>query len=316
MIEPALPSLQGGFFSSLCQPLPCTFPLKKDQTMPSPYYICGPTASGKTRLALQMADEFDGEIVNADAFQIYRGLEILSAAPTVEERNRAPHHLFSVQALAEKMDAARYFQLAAPVIADIQKRGKTPIIVGGSGLYLKFLTHGPAPAPPGDQNLRTELEKLSLSEIINRLRELDPKEAAHQTKQNSGNRRHLSRALEICLLTGKPASSFRRNFAQTPPDLRGTLITWPRALLRERIVERTELMLRNGALNEVRALPEEAGTVTQAIGVPEIRAFLSGDLDLPGTLEKIVTATSRYAKRQENWFRKENWLTSRDGRDL
>ena len=136
-----------------------------------PLYLCGPTASGKTALALAAAETFDGEIVNADAFQVYRGLEILSAAPSEEEKNSASHHLFGICELTEKMDAARYAALATPVIAEIQSRGKLPIIVGGSGLYLKFLTHGVAEAPSADEALRAELEAQPVEVILRRLQE-------------------------------------------------------------------------------------------------------------------------------------------------
>lgn len=277
---------------------------------PAPLFICGPTASGKTALSLEQAANLDGEVVNADAFQLYQGLETLAASPTAAEQASVPHHLFSCVSLDEKMDAARYHQLATPVITEIQSRGKTPIVVGGSGLYLKFLTHGPSPAPPGDEMIRAKLNHLSLEEIIAQLTELDPTEAAKQTKQNAQNRRHLSRALEICLVTGQPASTFRQNFAQpTPMDLRGFVLTWPRPLLAERIEKRTLLMLKNGALDEVANLPPAATTARQAIGITEIEAHLRGDLSLEETIDKIATATRRYAKRQQNWFRKEAWLT-------
>ena len=281
---------------------------------PHPLFICGPTASGKTTLAIKKARELDGEIVNADAFQLYRGLEVLAATPTPAEQAMVPHHLFSCVSLTDQMDAARYHQLATPVIHEIQARGKTPIVVGGSGLYLKFLTHGPSPAPPGDPAIRAELEKRSLEDILAQLTALDPEEARAQTKQNAGNHRHLSRALEICLVTGGKASSFRQNFAQpTPPDLRGIVLVWPRPALADRITRRTEQMLAQGAITEVANLPAEATTARQAIGIPQISAFLRGDCSKQEAITEIATATRRYAKRQQNWFRRESWLTPIDG---
>jgi len=277
--------------------------------MISPLYICGPTASGKTSLALAKARELDGEIVNADAFQIYRGLEILSASPSPDELSQAPHHLFSVCGLEEEMDAARYHAMAQPIIDDIATRGKKPIVVGGSGLYLKFLTHGPAPAPTGDPALREKLDRLDLSEILQQLKELDPEEWQNQTKQNAGNRRHLSRALEICLLTGGKASELRKTFEKDTSHLEGIVLTWDRALLAERIAKRTHEMLAKGAIDEVRKIPENATTVRQAIGVKEIQAYLAGDLSRDECCEKIATSTRQYAKRQQNWFRRETWLT-------
>lgn len=277
-----------------------------------PFYLCGTTASGKTSLALALARELDGEVVNADAFQVYRGLEILSAAPSDEERAECPHHLFGIRNLDEPMDAAKYAALAGEVIEDIQKRGKLPIVVGGSGLYLKFLTHGIAEAPGGDSAIRAELDALPVDEILRRLKELDPEEAARQNQQNH---RHLSRALEICLITGGKASELRKNFEDPKKvtNLRGIALLWPRDVLAERIARRTRLMLVSGAIEEVAALPKEAQTVRQAIGVKEIEAYLSGAMTRAECEERIVISTRQYAKRQRNWFRREAWLKSIDG---
>jgi len=277
----------------------------------TPFYLCGTTASGKTALALALAESWDGEIVNGDAFQVYRGLEILSAAPTPEELARCPHHLFGFVDPAESMDAAKYESLARPVIEEIQSRGKRPIIVGGSGLYLKFLTHGVARAPTGDPRIRAELDALAVDEILRRLHEIDPEEAA---KQNSGNRRHLSRALEICLLTGEKASDLRKNFEDPAlvADLDGIVLTWPRKILAERIAIRTARMLEEGAIDEVTALPPDAGTIRQAIGVREIEAYLSGEMTRAECQERITISTRQYAKRQRNWCRRESWLRPLD----
>src|SRR5688572_14770000 len=167
-----------------------------DKSVVTPYYICGPTASGKSSLALEMAEKLDGEIVNADAFQLYRGLEIVSAAPSAGELARLPHHLYGVLDPGESADAQLYVKLAKPVIEEIQSRGKTPIITGGSGLYLKFLTHGAAPLPTADAALRAEMDARSLEDLVAQLQQLDPVEAARTALQN---RRFVSRALEICI---------------------------------------------------------------------------------------------------------------------
>lgn len=276
--------------------------------MKAPLYICGPTASGKTGLALRLAEQLGGEIVNADAYQLYRGMETLAASPTAEEQSQARHHLFSVLDLGEPLDAHRYRELVLPVIAGIQERGNVPLVVGGSGLYLKFLTHGPSPVPSGDPALRAKLDKLSLEELARRLQEIDPEEAA---QVNLKNRRYLTRSLELCLLTGQPVSSLRSDWEQPdPPDLRGLYLDWPREELADRIAQRTEIMLAQGALEEVAALPPQAPTASKAIGVSEIRAHLAGELTLAETSERITIATRQYAKRQRTWFRKEKWLTS------
>lgn len=277
-----------------------------------PFYLCGTTASGKTSLALALAREVDGEVVNADAFQVYRGLEILSAAPTAGELARCPHHLFGIRDLDEPMDAAKYAVLAGEVISDILERGKRPIVVGGSGLYLKFLTHGIAEAPGGNPAIRAELDALPVDEVLRRLWELDPEEAA---RQNQENHRHLSRALEICLITGGKASDLRRNFGDPKKvaNLRGIALSWPREVLAERIALRTSQMLATGAIDEVAALPKGARTARQAIGVKEIEAFLAGEMTREECEERITISTRQYAKRQRNWFRRESWLKSIDG---
>ena len=279
-----------------------------------PIYICGPTASGKSSLALELAAQLDGEIVNADAYQLYQGLEIITACPSKKEQSHAPHHLYSVLATTETLDANRYRQMALPIIAEIQSRGKTPLIVGGSGLYLKFLTHGPSPVPSGDEKIRTELETLSMSELTQRLQELDPVEA---NQINLKNRRYLTRSLELCLLTGQPVSQLRLKWEQPdPPHLKGIYLQWPREELAQRIAERTELMLSKGASAEVAALPTTATTAAKAIGIAEIQAHLTNQLTREETKERITIATRQYAKRQRTWFRKEKWLTPIDRNKL
>ncbi len=277
--------------------------------MPEPIYICGATASGKSAKAIEMAKERDGEIVNADAFQLYRGLEIITAAPSPEDLAQVTHHLYGVLEPTERVDAGRYREMALPVIEEIQSRGKTPIVTGGSGLYLKFLTHGPAPLPKGDDTMRTEMEAKSLEDLVSQLRELDPVEAERTDLQN---RRFVSRALEICLLTGEKASTLRDQWeSQTEAisdQLQGIWIQRPREELHQRIAKRTHWMLENGAIQEVEATPELSSTCEKAIGVGEIRRYLAGEIDQKACEELISTATRQYAKRQETWFRREKWL--------
>ena len=279
-------------------------------TDPKAFYICGPTASGKSALALRMVRELNGEIVNADAFQLYRGLDILTAAPPPEERIIAPHHLYGVLDPSEKTDAGSYMRMAKPVIAEIQSRGKTPIITGGSGLYLKFLTHGPAPLPTGDAKLRAELDARPLDDLVAQLRSLDPVEAARTALQN---RRFVSRALEICLLTGQKASDLRDQWEtqtrEISASLRGIVIQRSRPDLHARIAARTRAMLDGGAIQEVAALKRVSTNCEKAIGFREIRSLLTGETDRATCEELINAATRQYAKRQETWFRRETWLT-------
>ncbi len=273
-------------------------------------YICGSTASGKSSAALTLAAALDGEIVNADAFQLYHGLETLTAAPTPEEKAQAPHHLYGVLDQDASADADAYRQLALPVLDDIRSRGKLPIVVGGSGLYIKFLTHGPSDLPPGNEALRKELDALSLDELNKRLAALDPATAATIDRHNP---RYVQRALEICILSGQPVSELRQSFDHDPPHLAGLLLQWSPGDLDTRIRQRTAMMLNDGAIDEVAALPAEATSAAKAIGVPEIRALLSGDLTRNDCQERLVISTRQYAKRQRTWFRREKWLTNIDG---
>lgn len=274
------------------------------------FFVCGPTAAGKSARALELAAELDGEIVNADAFQLYRGVEQLTAAPPEEDRQKVPHHLYGALAPSEPIDAMAWLRLVQPVIYELLSRGKTPIITGGSGLYLKFLSHGPSPLPPGDPALRVELDALSLEELVKRLQELDPLEAA---RTDLNNRRYVSRALEVCLLAGVPCSTLRDDWEQASAarasKLRGVLVLRPRPELHERIAKRTQSMLKGGAIEEVAALTDAAPGLEKAIGLGEIRRHLAGEIDLPACEELITAATRQYAKRQETWFRRESWLT-------
>lgn len=276
---------------------------------PATIYLCGPTASGKSRLAAHLAARIGGEVVNADAFQLYRGLETLVAAPTPEETALAPHHLFGLLDPAEACDAMRYRQLALPVIDAIRARGRTAIVTGGSGLYLKFLTHGPDPLPPGNPELRRELDARPLDALVADLVRLDPVEAARTAL---ANRRYVSRALEICLLTGRRCSDLRdgwaRQSAAVDATLRGHVIVRERPDLHRRIDLRTRAMLDRGAIDEV-ARQTLSDTFSKAIGVPQIRDFLAGRIDRETCFERIAAATRQYAKRQETWFRRESWLT-------
>lgn len=278
-------------------------------TGPEAFYICGPTASGKTALALQKARELDGEIVNADAFQLYRGLEIVSAAPSPDERASVPHHLFGALDPTDSSDAGSYMRLARPVIEEIQSRGKTPIVTGGSGLYLKFLTHGPAPLPAGDSTLRAELDARPLEDLVAQLAELDPEEHARTALQN---RRFVSRALEICLLTGSKASALRDQWESKTREisagLHGIVIQRTRPDLHARIAQRTRQMLKGGAIEEVAALKDVSANCEKAIGFREIRSLIAGEIDRATCEELINAATRQYAKRQETWFRREKWL--------
>ena len=277
-----------------------------------PFYVCGPTASGKSARAIALAQLWEGEIVNADAFQLYRGLETITAAPSPQDQSIVPHHLYGVLSPNETCDAQRYRSLAHPVIDAIIARGKTPIITGGSGLYLKFLTHGPSPLPQGNAALRAELDALCLEELVAELQTVDPVEAA---QINLSNRRYVSRAVEIFRLSGIPASEQRQNWEHVSKEkeneLRGMFLQIPRPLLHERIAARCLNMLENGAIAEIAAHRDHLSpTCRKAIGVPQILDLLDGKIDHDTCLQLIIHATRQYAKRQETWFRRETWLRS------
>lgn len=270
---------------------------------PSTLYLVGATASGKSAVALALARQIGGEIVNADAFQLYRSLDLLTAKPAPDDLAQAPHHLYSVLTPGDTCDARRYRDLALPVLHDIATRGAVPIVVGGSGLYVKALTHGLDPLPAADPALRARFAAMSLEEKVAELLALDPAAPANVPLQNP---RYVERALEICLLTGRPQSELRLSAGKPPPaPVRGVCLTWERALLRQRINERVLAMIAAGAVDEVAAAGPLSSTLEKAIGVRELRAHLRGELTLEEAIAAIQQATRRYAKRQMTWFRRE-----------
>lgn len=268
----------------------------------STFFITGPTASGKSALAIALAEHVGGEIVNADAFQLYAGMDLLTAKPAPAELARVPHHLYGVIPLTEACDAQRYHALALPVIHDIAARGRVPIVVGGSGLYLKALTHGLSPLPAASPQLRAQFQHLSPGEKVVWLIQRDPKAA---TTVNLRNPRYVERALEICLLTGQPQSGLRRSFEQAEPQVNGVIFVWDREALYRRINQRTLDMFAAGMVEEVAALGPLSPTAEKAIGVREVREHLAGRVSLPETIAAIQQSTRHYAKRQITWFRRE-----------
>lgn len=250
---------------------------------------------------MEIASRLDGEIVNADAFQLYRGLDICTAKPSAADLARVPHHLYSVLSLGELCDAQFFCDLAKPIIADIAARGKVPIVVGGSGLYVKALTHGLSPLP-SDEGLRQRLAEFTPHERVEWLLTRDPD--AQQTV-NLKNDRYVTRALEICLLTGEPQSKLRQAWSQAQPQFRGVRLSWDRAALDARINQRVLNMIAAGLVNEVAGVSALSATSAKAIGVEEIREHLRGESTIEQAVAAIQLATRQYARRQDKWFRRE-----------
>jgi tRNA dimethylallyltransferase len=274
------------------------------------FFIVGPTATGKSEIAAEIACQLNAEIINADAFQIYRGLDLLTAKPGKATLAKAPHHLLSAVPLSEEMNAEKFRVAAVEVIRDVQARGKNAIVAGGSGLYIKALTHGLSRLPAADPNLRAQLNELSLDELCGRLLQLDPKMA---DQVDMKNRRRVTRALEICLLTGRPASEQRvaaalaeRGRPRPASAATGVFIFRERAELYARIDRRVEQMFAGGVVEEVRTLRHLGPTAEKALGLREIRALLAGDLSEAECIAKIQQGTRRYAKRQLTWFQRQD----------
>jgi tRNA dimethylallyltransferase len=272
--------------------------------------IVGPTASGKSALALRLARECSGEIVSCDSLQVFRGLDIGSAKATPEERAAVPHHLLDVASVDEPFSAADYARLARAAIADVAARGRLPIVAGGSGLYLRALLQGLFEGPARDDGLRQRLERLAERFSDRRLHRLlarvDPAAAAGT---NPNDRVRIVRALEVYWLTGRPITALRRAGSRPLEGFRTLVLGLApdRALLRAAVEARTRQMLERGLLAEVEAvLAQGGGSVPRplgAIGYRQAVSVLRGEMTLEEAERAIVTETMRFAKRQMTWFR-------------
>ncbi len=271
----------------------------------APIFLLGPTGCGKSAVAVALAEQLGAEIVSADAYQVYQGLEVLTAAPNADERVRVPHHLVACLCPSEGNDAATHARRAGECLADIRARGKRAIVTGGSGLYVKFISHGISPAPPSDPALRAELSALPLAELVHRLQQADPEGAAATDLQNP---RYVARNLEIVLCGGKPLAAWRNNW-QPQATGPGFVLTRETAELDARIARRAHEMLAQGAIAEVKALsPPLSATAEKTLGLSLIREHLAGQLNLEQLEAALTLATRQYAKRQRTWLRREQWL--------
>ena len=264
------------------------------------FFVVGPTATGKSEVAVDVARSLDAEIVSADAFQIYRGFDLLTAKPDTVALAKVPHHLIGIASILEEMNVEKFRKLALQAISEIHSRGKPAIVAGGSGLYIKALTHGLSVLPSADPDLRAHLNEFSLADLQEKLRGLDPKTAV-----DLKNRRRIVRAIEICLISGAPASKQRQWTAGEAPATTGIFVFRDRDDLYQRINRRVEAMFEGGVIEEVSAAGKLGETASKMIGIREIRALHDGKMSMLQCVAEIQQATRRYAKRQLTWFRRQ-----------
>ena len=281
--------------------------------------IAGPTASGKTGLAVSLAKQLNTEIISADSMQIYQGMDVGTAKVTEAEKQGILHHMIDICSPFENYNVSQYVTDAKEHIERILSKGKIPIIAGGTGLYINSLVYDYNLSPiPSDEKLRAELTALYEEKggecLLSELQKIDPKTAA---RLHPNNARRLIRALEVYRLSGTTISEQeeRTKNAPKPYDVRFFVLDTDRALLYERINRRVDMMLENGLVREVTALLEQGiprtNTAMQAIGYKEIVEYLDGYLTIEEAVDKIKQESRRYAKRQLTWFRRNEgaiWL--------
>ena len=286
--------------------------------------IAGPTASGKTALSIALAEMLNGEVVSCDSMQIYKGMDIGTAKPTLAERKNIPHHMLDVAEPWEDFSVSRYCETATPIIEDILARGKTAIIAGGTGLYMDALIRGNAFAPYPSTGRREELEALAdrkgIEAVLCKLREVDPDSAA---RLHPSDRKRIIRAMEVYLETGETITAHNEKTKAIPPKFTPVWFALEdenRQDLYDRIDRRVDLMLRQGLIEEIerllqRGVPQKC-TAMQAIGYKEFLAALSGEISLEDAITQVKQASRHYAKRQLTWFRRNeniHWLRRAPG---
>lgn len=280
--------------------------------------VAGPTASGKTSLSIELAKKYNGEIVSADSMQIYRGMDIATAKPTKEEMQGIPHHLIDFLSPTESFSVSEYVTLAKGAIDDITKRGKLPILCGGTGLYVRSLVENVKfSEEKTDEKLREELNERYKNEggetLLKELAQFD-EETAKTLHPNNGKR--IIRAIEIYRTTGITMSQHIKNSKSEPSpyDLTAIGITYSdRQKLYDRINLRVDIMMKNGLLKEAEDFYSRynSNTASAAIGYKELKPYLDGEVTLDTAVEKLKQETRHYAKRQLTWFRRDeyiNWI--------
>lgn len=282
----------------------------------SSIFLAGPTAVGKSEIALLLSEKIGGEIISVDSMQVYRGLDIGTAKPLPSERARVRHHLIDVVDLTEPFDAAQFVRLAKAAVADIQSRSRVPIFCGGTGLYFKAFLDGLGETPASDAQLRTELEATSLPELLAELAERDPITFEKIDRQNP---RRVVRAVEVIRLTNRSFSAQRSNWVHATHNTQHAtrIFGLSRSIedLRARIDGRVEAMFARGLVGETRGLLERGlaqnKTAMQALGYRQVVEHLRGERSLPETIELVKIKTRQFAKRQMTWFKRQldvRWL--------
>ncbi len=272
--------------------------------------IHGPTASGKSQLSVALAKRLDGEVINADSMQVYRDLRVISARPAASEMDGVPHHLFGHVSASERYSTGKWLDDVKPLISKVQRRGKVPIIIGGTGLYHLALIDGLSKIPPVPEDVRADVTEIYKSGGVAALREkLERVDRETAEKLGEGDRQRLSRALEVWLATGKSISSFQGNKSNSilgPNEWMGVALTPARARLYARIDRRFEGMLMEGAMEEARGLASqelaEDLPAMKAHGIPWLLAYLNGEMSAENAAENAKRDTRRYAKRQFTWI--------------
>ena len=281
--------------------------------------VAGPTASGKTSLAVELAKFCGGEVVSCDSMQIYKRMTIGTAKPVPEEMDGIRHHMIDICEPTEDFSVSRYCEMAAPIVEDILSRGKTAIIAGGTGLYMDSLIKGndfaPFPATGHRERLEEKLTHVGLDAMLSELAAVDP-EAAERSQRNP---RRIIRALEVFYETGQTITSHNKRTQAIPPRFDPLWIGLdfePRKLLYDRIDLRVDMMLRQGLLEEIRQLLDSgipaSATAMQAIGYKEFISAMDGTMTIEEAAEDLKKASRRYAKRQLTWFKRNpniHWLT-------
>ena len=284
--------------------------------------VCGPTAGGKTALAVSLAERLGGEVIGADSMQIYKGMDIATAKPAEAEKRGVPHHLINILGPAESFSVADYVKLAKPVVSDISGRGKLPILCGGTGLYISSLIDNIAfEEIESSGQIRESLKRLAREKgaeyLFAKLEEADPALAA---KLHPNNLSRVIRALEIFEATGERMSVLQEKARQTPKEyaVRVIGLTYrDREKLYDRVNNRVDDMLERGLLDEAKSALEMSGAATssQAIGIKELKPYFAGLEPLEDAVERLKRSTRRYAKRQLTWFRRDErvfWLYKDD----